>query len=185
MTETTEANGQDPNANAGQNPNTEPTGNEQDSKPTGFDALPDETKAEIRKLRKENAGYRKKVDEFEEAGKSELEKAIGERDSLLKQLEAERQRSRGLTARNAVADAAGKANAISTNAVYALIRDSIEYDDESGEPTNVAALIAQAKKDEPSLFKAANGSGDGGRGGAATGDETDMNAMLRAAAGRG
>ena len=33
--------------------------------PTGFDALPDETKAEIRRLRQENAGYRTKAKELE------------------------------------------------------------------------------------------------------------------------
>lgn len=52
-----------------------------EEKPTGFDALPAETQAEIRKLRAEAASNRKaaqeaqaKVTEYEEANKSELEK---------------------------------------------------------------------------------------------------------------
>lgn len=54
------------------------------SEPSGFDALPEETKAEIRKLRAEAASNRKeaqeakaKVEEFEQANASELEKAQG------------------------------------------------------------------------------------------------------------
>jgi hypothetical protein len=45
------------------------------SKPTGFDALPAETQAEIKKLRAEAASARVRLQEHEDAQKSELEKA--------------------------------------------------------------------------------------------------------------
>ena len=176
MTDSTPADGQDPNADAGQDPTSHGAG-EQDSQPTGFDALPAETQKEIRALRNENAKARKRIEEYENAGKTELEK----RDAAVKAAEDRalslEKRLRDQSARSAVTDAAAKANAISTSAVYALIRDGLEYDDE-GEPTNVPALIAQARKDEPALFRAANGSGDGGRG-AANGNVGNVNDLFR------
>ena len=67
MSDTTDANGQDLNADAGQDPNVTAStdGDGQDPKPTGFDALPEDTKAEIRKLRRQNAEFRKRADEIE------------------------------------------------------------------------------------------------------------------------
>lgn len=145
--------------------------------PTGFDALPKETQAEIRKLRRENAGYRKRVKDFEDASRTDDER----RDAALKDAEsradAAETRLRTANARSAVTDAATKANAISARAVFALIQSEIDYDDD-GEPTNVPALIAAAKKDEPGLFRAAAGGGDGGKGKAPT-DANDVNAALR------
>jgi hypothetical protein len=44
-------------------------------KPSGFDALPPETQAEIKKLRAEAAAARVRLQEHEDAQKSELEKA--------------------------------------------------------------------------------------------------------------
>ena len=178
MTDSTDAQGQDPNADAGQNPTTNESGKGgQDSQPTGFDALPPETQAEIRKLRKENATARKRLDDYENANKTEIEK----RDDALKAADqratAAEQRLQDANARSAVTDAATKANAISTRAVYALIRSDLEFDD-AGEPTNVGALLKAAQKDEPSLFRASNGSGDGGAGGDPNA-KPDLNALLR------
>ena len=178
MTDSTDAAGQDPNADAGQNPTTSESGKGgQDSQPTGFDALPPETQKEIRALRKESATYRKRAEEYENANKTELQK----RDDALKAADqratAAEQRLQDANARSAVTDAATKANAISTRAVYALIRSDLEFDDD-GEPTNVAALLKGAQKDEPSLFRASNGSGDGGAGGDSNA-KPDLNALLR------
>jgi hypothetical protein len=178
---TTDAPGQDPNADAGQDPNTNATGaNEQDSQPTGFDALPPETQKEIRALRKEAAGYRKKVEDYENATKTEQER----KDAALKAAEdraaAAEGKARELISRSAVMDAATAAKAISAKAVYALIKGDLEFND-AGEPTNIDALLKQAQKDDPELFKAANGSGDGGKG-SPVGQTLDMNAALRAMA---
>ncbi len=183
MTDSTTAEVQDATAGAGQDPTTNESGKGgQDSQPTGFDALPPETQAEIRKLRNENAKARKQIEGFENANKTEIQK----RDDALKAADqratAAEQRLRDANARSAVTDAATKANAISTRAVYALIRSDLEFDDETGEPTNVAALLKAAQRDEPSLFRAANGSGDGGAGGGVGGDsnvKTDLNTLLR------
>jgi hypothetical protein len=177
MTDTTTADGQEPNADAGQNPNAQASG--QDSQPTGFDALPPETQKEIRALRKEAAGYRKKVEDYEAANQTESDR----RDAALKAAEDRaatlETRLRDISARSAVTDAAAKAKAVSTRAVYALIRDDLEYGDD-GAPTNVDALIKAAIKSDPELFdlRAANGSGDGGKGGA-TATTGNMNDFIR------
>lgn len=176
MTDSTTADGQDPNADAAQDATTAQAG-AQDAQPTGFDALPPETQKEIRALRKEAAGYRKKVEDYEAANQTESDR----RQAALKAAEDRaatlESRLRDLSARSAVTDAATKANAISPRAVYALIKPDLEYGDD-GEPTNVDALLKQAIKDEPSLFRAANGSGDGGKGGA-TGSVGNINDVFR------
>ncbi len=185
VTDSTDAQGQDLNADAGQNPTTNESGKGgQDSQPTGFDALPPETQKEIRALRKESAAYRKRAEEYENANKSELQKREDALTAADERATAAEQRLRDANAKSAVTDAATKANAISTRAVYHLIRSDLEFDDETGEPTNVAALLKGAQRDEPSLFRAANGSGDGGAGGTggAGGDsnvKTDLNTLLR------
>lgn len=177
MTDSTTADVQDTDAGAAQDATNGTSG--QDSQPTGFDALPPETQAEIRKLRKENATARKRLEEFENAGKTELER----RDAALKAAEDRAStlegRLRDLSARSAVTDASTKANAISPRAVYALIQSDLEFDDE-GKPTNVDALIKQAQKDEPSLFRAAAGSGDGGKGNEPVGGKRSLNDLIRA-----
>ena len=163
VTDSTTAEAQDAGADAAQDATTNCSG--QDSQATGFDALPPETQAEIRKLRRESAAYRKRVEEYESANQTEADK----REAALKAAEdratALETRLRDLSARSAVTDAATKSGAISPRAVFAIIRPDLEFGDD-GEPTNVDALIKQAQKDEPSLFRAANGSGDGGKGGA-------------------
>lgn len=66
----TPAEGQEPAApSEGQEPQGEAP------KPSGFDALPPETQAEIKKLRAEAAQYRTKAQEYEDAQKSEVQKA--------------------------------------------------------------------------------------------------------------
>lgn len=175
MTDSTTATAQDANADAAQDATTGTSG--QDSQPTGFDALPPETQKEIRALRKEAAGYRKKVEDYEAANQTEADK----REAALKAAEDRaatlETRLRDLSARSAVTDAATKANAISTRAVYHLIKSDLEFGDD-GEPTNVDALLKQAIKDEPTLFRAANGSGDGGKGGV-TGSTGSINDVFR------
>lgn len=116
------------------------------------------------------------LNQLKNAGKSDEEK----RDAALKdataRAEAAEKRLQDANARSAVTEAATKANALSARAVYALIRSDLEFDD-AGEPTNVDALIRQALKDEPALFRAANGSGDGGKG--APVNTTNMSALMR------
>lgn len=148
---------------------------------------------EARKLRSEASGLRKRLKDAEtkaqaavDAGRTDEEKRQAALKAADDRATAAEQRLRDANARSAVTDAATKANATSTRAVYALIRSDLEFDDD-GEPTNVSALISQAKKEEPSLFRAAAGSGDGGARGesGAAGNGNDLNALLRASMRRG
>ena len=79
-------------------------------------------------------------------------------------------------AEKAIRDAAADANANPQrlSAVFRLVKDDIEYGDD-GKPKNVADLVAKAKKESPEWFRAANGSGDGGKGGDSP---KDANALL-------
>lgn len=143
---------------------------------------------EAKKLRAEAASLRKrlrdaesKVQAAEDKDKTELQRAQDAiKDWERKHSEAQ-QRAREKAGRALVFEAARTANAVSANAVYALVRDGLDYGDDD-EPTNVDKLIADAKKAEPSLFRAAPGSGDGGKGG--NGKDTSnpndlMNAFIR------
>lgn len=155
-------------------------GNEQDSQPTGFDSLPAETQAEIRKLRRENASYRSKVKSFEDASKSEAEKREAAFQEAQERANKAEERARAALGKAAVLAAAPKANAVSARGVYASIKDALEFDDETGEPTNVSELIEQLKADDPDMFRAH--SADGGKGRAVP--TQDFNHMIRRDAGR-
>ncbi len=95
----------------------------------------------------------------EDANKTELERATTERDRERERADTNAQKLRTANARSAVTDAATKANVVSVNAVYALVRDDLEFDDD-GEPTNVDVVIAAARKAEPAMFRAAPGRTD-------------------------
>jgi hypothetical protein len=112
---------------------------------------------------KELKAAQKRLADLEDRDKSELEKVTGERDRLIKDLEAREARLRTLTASEKVHAAATHANAIEPAAVFKLVRDDLTFDDD-GQPTNVAEVVADAKKQYPAMFQAASGSGDGGRG---------------------
>lgn len=113
-------------------------------------------------LKKERAAHK--------AAKREVTRLEGElRDALAKSDNSElegkiadlERKLRDATSKNAITEAATAANAVSPKAVYALIRDKVEIDDE-GNATNVAELVEALKNDEPTLFRAAGGSLDGG-----------------------
>lgn len=139
---------------------------------------------DLKKVRSEAANLRKRLkdaetrlQQFEQANQTEDEKRARALKDAEDRAAAAETRYRAAVGRAAVTDAATKAGALSARAVYALIRDDLDFDDD-GEPTNIDALLAQAKKDEPYLFRAAAGSADGGKNGAAAGT-ADPNALLR------
>lgn len=99
------------------------------------------------------------AEEAELAKKPEQEQIAANLKAATERADGLEAKLRDANARSAVTDAATKANAISVRAVMALIKSDLEFDDD-GEPTNVDELIAKAKKDEPSLFKAASGKTD-------------------------
>jgi hypothetical protein len=116
-------------------------------------------RSEAQSLRKRLKDAESKVQEIADAGKSEDEKQQAALASAVERAEAAERRFRESNARSVVYEAVG--SLASPRAVFALIRDDIEYDDED-QPTNVAALIARERKADTTLFRAAGGSADGG-----------------------
>lgn len=126
----------------------------------------DKERSAARDARRDLKTAQAKLSEIENANTSDADKLKAAEDRATAaedRATAAENRVRVSNARSAVYDAVapGKANAISARAVFALVQSDLEFDDD-GEPTNVDALIAQAKKDEPDLFRAAAGSADGG-----------------------
>lgn len=119
--------------------------------------------------------------EMENAGKTELQRIEGERDQFKGKFESLTNRYRTAVAKSAVSEAAGKVNAIDPAAVFAIVRDDLEFDDETGDPTNVDAVLKDVQKRHPALFRAANGSADGGKGGPVS-KANDVNEMFRSLA---
>lgn len=137
---------------------------EESDETSGLKKALDAERKSRKQMERDLKAAKQRLDEIENAGKPEADRLATERDAAAKRAEAAEQRLRDANARVAVTEAATKVNAISVRAVLKLIEDDLEFDDE-GTPTNVDALIAAAKKDEPSLFRAAAGSADGGKNG--------------------
>lgn len=156
--------------------------------PETIDSLPKWAQDLIRTTRKEAATHRTKAQQLEDAGKTELQKAMDRAAELEKRASdtaTELQRERAeKTIRDAAASAGARADRLAS--VYRLIRDDVKYDDD-GRPDNVDALIAQAQKDAPEFFARVTGSGDGGKGSGDTGRDPNagVNAAIRSLAGHG
>lgn len=104
-----------------------------------------------------------KLQADEDASTQAITDLTGEKDAALRraqELERQLQESHG---RNAIYDAAAKAHAINARAIFALVRDDLTFDPQ-GKPTNVDALLTAIRQSDPELFRAADGSGDGGEG---------------------
>jgi hypothetical protein len=114
---------------------------------------------------------------------AELESQLGQFTSqAAKQAEQQRQREladlktradaaetelRTARTKDAFSEAAAKARVKNSAKLFALVSDSIEYDD-AGKPKNVAAVIERARKDFPEEFGATGSSVDGGASGKST-----------------
>ena len=109
---------------------------------------------------------------------ADLAKITAERDQLSQAASAR-------LVRDAVTDYAEKAGARRAATVARLVIDDVTLG-EDGLPTSdsVTRALADLKKSDPDLFRAA-GSVDGAARGAGVGAANDMNALLRRAAGRG
>lgn len=105
----------------------------------------------------------RQIDELTNRDKSEEEQTASKLTAAEERAQAAEQRLRDATGRTAIYDAATKAHAISLNAVYAMAKDGLEFDDD-GEPTNVDDVLAGLRKTEPQLFRHSAGRGDGGAG---------------------
>jgi hypothetical protein len=146
------------------------------------EALEKERKA-ARDAAKQIKDLQAKIAGFEDRDKSDAQKLIEERDALKAEREAAVTRARSKAGKAAALEAARTANALEPLAVYALIRDDLEYDDDD-EPTNLDALLAKVRKSAPRLFQQGAGSGDGGRSSETVRDpNAAINAVLRRATG--
>lgn len=136
---------------------------------------------EAKKLRSEAASLRQRLKAFEKAEQERqqaeltesqrLKQALEERDGLLSQVQQE---LRSLKAQRIAADA---------GALYPdLIAEKLSDAALNGDTAARDKEIARLRKDYPGLFR--TGSADGGAQGAAIAS-SDMNALLRRAAGRG
>jgi len=135
-----------------------------------------------RKYEREFKATSSRLQEIENAGKSDLEKLIAERDAAIARANEQEARLRGIATEQAVRDAAEKAGATNGRLVWRLIRDDLELDD-AGQPVNLAAAIEAAKSDAPQLF-GATGKSDAGRQGAVNAP-VSMTDLIRQRAGFG
>lgn len=150
----------------------------------GAEALKAALKAERDARRKYEREFKQaaaKLSEYEESQKSDLEKLVAERDRL-RELAAEQQAQlRRTQTEAAVRDAAEAAGARNGRLVWKLVKDDLEVDD-AGSVANLAAAIAQARKDAPELFGPA-GRSDAGKGQGASHTAPTMTDLIRQRAG--
>ena len=111
---------------------------------------------EQEKRAKDNAAAAKRLAELEDASKSEQERAA-ERVTAAEQRAAELEsRYAGLIKRQAISDAATDAQAVSVNAVVALVADQVDIADD-GTVTGATEAIKALMKSDPGLFKTTPG----------------------------
>ena len=127
---------------------------------------------------------RSKKEEREQAEKQAREANLSEQEKLRLRAERAETELRTDLAKDTVLEAAAAAKAKSPAKIYRLYQSEILFD-KDGKPSNVAAIIAQAKRDFPDEFGAARGSADGGAGGTASGATGGgMNDFIRRSTGR-
>lgn len=111
---------------------------------------------EQEKRAKENAAAAKRVKEIEDASKSEQERAAERATAAEQRAEELGSKYTGLLKRQAISDAATNAQAVSVNAVIALIADQVEVADD-GTVSGADAAIKALMKSDPALFKTSPG----------------------------
>ncbi len=118
-----------------------------------IDALRDELKGH-RGTAKERDDLKKKLQEIEDAGKSELERATAKATDEEQRRTAAEQKAAELVLRLTVERTATKLGFHDPDDAYRLLdRRAVETDDED-EPTNVEKLLADLAKQKPHLVKA-------------------------------
>ena len=140
----------------------------------GKAALDAERKAR-RDAEKQLKALQTQVQEFENAGKSDLDKALANVKSETERADQLAARLNTLLKASAVKDAATAAKAVDADVVLALIADEVQVSDD-GDVTGVDTAIARLMKSKPHLFNGApTGWSDGapkhGKPGRTTADE--------------
>jgi hypothetical protein len=108
---------------------------------------------------------------------------LSEAERATKRIQELEQEIRLRDARETIADAARKANSSNGGAVYKLVRDMLEFDDKTGQVSNLRDVIDYARETAPELFPKRPGSGNGGDGQAGS-FSRNMNDLIRRSAGR-
>lgn len=111
---------------------------------------------EQEKRAKENAAAAKRVKEIEDASKSEQERATERATAAEQRAQELGEKYTGLLKRQAISDAATTAQAVSVNAVIALVSDQVDVGDD-GTVTGADEAIKALMKSDPALFKTSPG----------------------------
>ena len=145
-----------------------------------------EARREAAKHRTELARYKDAESAAAEAAKSELQKAIERAEAAERARDERDAQLKGFQLRLATVEAARKAGFRNPEIAHRLISMSeVEYTDQ-GEPKNLDTILAKIAKSDPYLVNGqASGSPDLGGGPRGTPPATDVNTMIRRAAGRG
>jgi hypothetical protein len=156
---------------------------------TGADGGKDDAAAKaLRAERRRAEAAEKRLKEIEDRDKSELQKAQERAEAAEKLANETTVRIRELAAKDVIRDAAIEAGGKRPAAIFELVKGKLVYGDD-GSISNVKDVIAQAKKDVPELFGISGngnaGQGNAGQGAAGGAPATDMNALIRRAAGQG
>lgn len=125
-------------------------------------------------------------DEKKRIEKEQRDAQLSETEKLTKRAEEAEAKARAIEAKDAFVGAATEAKARNPAKLFRLYERELLFGDD-GKPANIAGLLSQAKRDFPDEFGAAKGSADGGSGNgnqSAGGGNSDMNRMIRQAAGR-
>lgn len=171
----------------------DPTATDPEAEPAD-DYDKDRALATIRKLResekagrqaaKERDDLAAKLKERENADLSEAEKLRKDLDEATKRAGELEQQVRAGAVKDAVTSAAADAGATRPHAVWRLVEQGAVQVGEDGKVTGVKDAVDQVKKEFPELFRAPNGTANGGTSGGGA-DTTDMSALIRRSAGRG
>lgn len=154
--------------------------------------LPDWAQKLLGDLRKEAGNYRTSAKKAEDdlkkltdANKTDAEKQADRLKELEKAQEAHQSERRELLTRMEIERLARKLNIVDEEAAYRLMDlAGVEYDQQSGKPTNVEKLLQELAKARPYLVaqqgtdKGSGGSGTGAQGGSAANGGTGRGATL-------
>jgi hypothetical protein len=148
-------------------------------------------------LEKERADRKKFEREFKQLSdwkraREQADMSEGERTAArLKEYEEkerqwERER-RDLRLQTAITATATKAGALNPEILHRLVDyDGVEWNDATGQPKNLTAVVNELKREYPAMFRAHGGAGsaDAGAGTGGGRAEASMNSLIRRAAGR-
>jgi len=157
------------------------------TEPTESDGLKKALQSEreqARMLKKELGKLKAQLQGIEDAGKSDLERALAEAERWKSEYTAVSAKQREAAARDSVRETARKIGAPDPDLVYRIVRGDLAFDDD-GTVTNLDAVLGELRKEAPTLFKPVVAPVDATKGNATTGTVTDMNARIRRATGRG